>query len=175
MKELILENKELEKDLKEVFFSKKNILTDDEVKKECELGDKIVALLKEDIKEAGTNYLNNQQEIEKEKLVKKFEILFLSNSKKSITEKLIKNINKEINENNNEFWREFWRNKDISLSKFELFFKSNLKSNNIKNNAIINSNKEFIKEHFLIISFLLEILSYNDSKFFIDILSKYLK
>ena len=62
MKKLILENKELEKDLKEVFFSKKNILTDDEVKKECELGDKIVALLKEDIEEAGINYIDKQEE-----------------------------------------------------------------------------------------------------------------
>lgn len=63
MKELNLKNKELEKDLKEVFFAKKDVLTNDQVKKELEVGDKIVTLLKDDIEEVGINYINEQQEL----------------------------------------------------------------------------------------------------------------
>lgn len=70
MKELNLKDKELERNLKEVFFGKKDVLTDDQVKKELELGDRIVALLKDDIEEVGINYINKQQEIYNDKKIK---------------------------------------------------------------------------------------------------------
>ena len=51
MKKIKTKNKKLKKDLKKVFFNNKDVLTDEEVEKELELGNKIIELLKEDLEE----------------------------------------------------------------------------------------------------------------------------